>query len=72
MCPAAVRSYSGSSPIDKDHAEYVERKLVTKTEKIDQTLLWSLRGFGLLALGLVAFVVVGTIIVFVATLIFGY
>ncbi len=45
---------------------------MTKTEKIDQTLLWGLRGFGLLALGLVAFVVVGTIIVFVATLIFGY
>ena len=44
---------------------------MTKTEKIDRTLLWGLRITGLGILALVALVVVGFVVVFVATLVYG-
>lgn len=44
---------------------------MTKTEKIDRTLLWGLRVTGLTVLALVALFIIGMVVVFVATLIYG-
>jgi len=39
---------------------------VTKTERVDRTLLWSVRVFGLIVLAVVVAAVLVTVVVFVA------